>query len=138
MPNIYCRSCGIGTKYLYEKPENCPSCSKSYARPLVIPEAKAKVKTKKQEIIEDDEEEELEDEELYEDDEIEQVVYNSRNRKKVKNILANVKVQVDRDGVFKLGEIIGSDPDAESFSREGMTQEEYKRRIFESKPTSID
>lgn len=136
MPNIYCRSCGAGTKYLYEKPENCPSCSKAYAQPLVIPPTKV-VKAKKV-VEEEDEEEELEDEELYEDYDIEQTVYTSKNRKKVKNILGSARVQVEGVQSFKLGEIIGSDPDGEKFSRDGMSQEEYKRRVFESKPMSID
>ena len=112
MPNIYCPSWGSGTKYLYEKPVNCPSCSKAFARPVIVPE-----------------EEDLSS--------INTPSVHKKNRLD-KNILKNVQVIVEEPIVAKLGEIIGSSPGEVQRRRSPANRSDFKKKIFERRQNDIE
>lgn len=133
MPNLYCRSCGTGTKYSFTKPETCPSCSKPFAKPLVIESIATKpIKQKTKRVIEEEDEEDEDDFEEQEE------FFSASQKRQIKNALANIQVIVDKPTAQKIGEIIGSDPNHEEYSRQGVSLEEYKNRLLKPKDNSID
>jgi hypothetical protein len=58
-------------------------------------------------------------------------------RKKAKKI-RSLSFIVDKPQFEKFGEVVGSSPGEERISRQGVSKERLKDKIFKSEPTSID
>jgi hypothetical protein len=128
MPNIYCPSCGNAIKYLYHKPDECSECKHSFSSiaQVSVPKykkEKSPVKTPSPE-DEDDEDEEEDDYQPFK----------SRKHLKIKKI----NVQIDTPLFEKLGSVIGSNPGEVRTKRPGVGKNDYKSKVFNPKPASID
>ena len=114
MPNIYCPSCGTGNKFLYEKPKVCNSCKFVFAAPIVSAERLKNYEQVKQ---------------------IKRVVNNQELQIAA---LRNMKLDIEKIEPTKLGSMIGTDLNSESFQRKKISKEEYKEKVFKSSPVSLD
>lgn len=124
MPTIYCQSCGAGTKYLYGKPESCPSCFESFVKIPVV----AKQEKYDHRQLDDDLKDDLEPEP--------QIIY-KRSRKN-KNVIGKVRINVDKVFPEKFGSIVGSSPEEEPFERKKMNAQEFKAAIFKQASSEIE
>lgn len=113
MPNLYCPSCGIGVKYLYNKPDNCSNCSHSFESPKISYAEK----------VEDDDEPVV-------------IVENRRTKKRKK--LSSINVTIDTPIFEKLGQVVGSSPGETRQKRKGFSKEELRNSIFKAQPSTID
>lgn len=114
MPNMYCSACGQGIKYLYSKPEECPSCKKIFAS-IKIEHL-------------DPKESESEPKDRFESTPL---------RKKLK-FIKNISVKTEGVHVEKLGQVIASNPGEKRQKRSPVSQSDFKKSIFEQKSQSVD
>lgn len=109
MPNIYCPSCGSGTKFLFEKPSKCPSCGAKYVQEL---KKETFLVAPKKPIVSQFDTSEIS--------------------------LSEIKVSVEKPFTPKLGNIIGTDSSGETFSRPKIDKTQYFRSVFESKENTFE
>lgn len=129
MPNIYCPSCGLETKYLFQKPEHCSSCKFIFAS-YISPKEKEKpkvYKTKRREEIYNENDEEDEYDESFSEP------FRSR-----KNLTLNLKVKIEKPQFEQLKNVIGSNPGEERQSRAKIDKDSLKNKIFKAQPSSLD
>lgn len=110
MPNIYCPSCGCGTKFTFDKPVKCPSCSSPYIK------------------------EPIKKETFY----IESSPASKGFYDNIQVSLSDIKVSIEKPFVPKLGAIIGTDQSGETFSRPKIDKNKYFQSVFESKNNSFE
>lgn len=132
MPNLYCPSCGVGIKYLYQKPSHCSSCDYIFAS-VSLNSISSRKKVRKR--IDEDEDEE--------DDSEEYIKTNSRDtfssnaaRRKLKKI--KPFFNVDSVSFEKIGEVVGTDPNAKREKRRPVSKDELRNRIFSPKENNIE
>lgn len=113
MPNIHCPNCGSSTKYLYSKPEKCPSCRSAFASVIASnsePIFQPRPERQSVSILE---------------------------IPKNKNIIGEVKVDVGDTRPEKFGEIIGTSIGEERLVRQKTSKEEFLRKIKSSETQEI-
>lgn len=132
MPNLYCPSCGLGIKYLYQKPAKCDKCNYVFSSISTEDFSKTKrtVKTSLSEY--NDEDEDLEESDEFED---KKFVSSSTHRK-----FKKIKPSLDlgSSSFEKVGEVIGSDPNAKREKRKSVSKEDFKNKIFSKMETDIE
>lgn len=136
MPNLYCPSCGVGIKYLYQKPSSCSSCDYIFAS-VSLDSFSSRKKVKKPIDDDDDEDDEEDDDsEEYMKPKLRETSFSNSTQRKLKKI--KPFLNVDSMSFEKIGEVVGTDPNAKREKRKAVSKDELRSKIFSPKENNIE
>lgn len=137
MPNLYCPSCGVGIKYLYQKPAECNSCNYVFASVSIssLPSKKSK-----RPIDEEEDEDEGEWDKDYKVGKTFEKFEESHLSNSARRKFKKIKPSLDMNSMSfeKIGEVVGTDPNAKREKRKAVSKDELRSKIFSPKENNIE